>query len=93
MSPVIDSTKASLFNQYFVSVFTKEILSSLPSVSDFLTDDRFTFDSLSVTPSEVFSELSAVDTSKACGPDGICPCLLREGTAELAKPLADIINK
>ena len=59
LSPVIDSTKANLFNQHFVSAFTKEVLSSLPSVSDFLTDDRFTFDSLSVTPSEVFSELSA----------------------------------
>ena len=38
-----DSAKASLFNQYFVSVFTKEVLSSFPSVPDFPTDDRFTF--------------------------------------------------
>ena len=60
---------------------------------DFPTDDRFTFDFLSITPSEVFSEISALDTSKACGPDGICPSLMREGTAELAKPLADIFNK
>ena len=48
---------------------------------------------MSVTPSEVFSELSALDTSKACRPDGICPRLLREGAAERAKPLADIFNK
>ena len=68
-----DSAKASLFNQYFVSVFTKEVLSSFPSVPDFPTDDRFIFDSLSVSPSKVFSELSALDISKACGPDGICP--------------------
>ena len=88
-----DSAKAGLFNQYFVYVFNNEVLSSFPSVPDFPTDDRFTFDSLSVSPSGVFSGLSALDTSKACGPDGIYPCFFRQGAAELTKPLADIFNK
>ena len=57
------------------------------------TSDSFTFDHLSVSPSEVFSELSALNTSKACGPDGIYPCLLKEGATELAKPLATLYNK
>ena len=57
------------------------------------TSDSFSFDHLSVSPSYVFSELSALNTSKACGPDAICPHLLKEGAAELAKPLATLFNK
>jgi len=34
------------------------------------------------------AELSALNTSKACGPDGICPQLLKEGAEHLAVPLA-----
>ena len=48
---------------------------------------------MSVSYSDVFSELSTLDTSKACGPDGICPRLLKEGAVELAKPLAALFNK
>jgi len=32
----------------------------------------------------VYAELSALDSSKACETDEICPCLLKEGAAELA---------
>ena len=46
-----------------------------------------------MSPSDVHAKLSALDTTKVCGPDGICPCLLREGAAELAAPLAAIFNK
>ena len=88
-----DPTKANLFNQYFVSVFTKEDLSSLPEGPRYPTSDSFTFDHLSVSPSDVFSELSVLDTDKACGPDGICPRLLKEGATELATPLATLYNK
>ena len=42
-----------------------------------------------MSPSDVHAELSALDTSKVCGPDGICPRLLKEGVAELAAPLDD----
>ena len=86
-----DSATASLFNQYFVSVFTKEDLSSLPEVPPFCSG--FTLDQFSVTPSEVFTELSALNTCKACGPDGICPRLLKEGAEYLAAPLAALFNK
>ena len=86
-----DSAKASLFNQHFVSVFTKEDLSSLPEVPPFCSG--FTLDQFSVTPSEVFAEFSALNTCKACGPDGICPRLLKEGAEYLAAPLAALFNK
>jgi len=87
-----DSAKANLFNQYFISVFTKEDTSVLPKLN-FPTIAGFTFDNLSVSPSDVYAELSALDSSKACGPDGICPRLPKEGAAELAVPLTAIFNK
>ena len=43
-----------------------------------------------MSPSDVHAELSV---TKACGPDGICPCLLKEGATELATPLAAFFNK
>ena len=88
---MINSTKSSLFNQYFVSVFTKEDLSSLPEVSPFCSG--FTLDQFSVTPSEIFAKLSALNTGQACGLDGICPRLLKEGAEHLAAPLATLFNK
>ena len=55
--------------------------------------DRLSFEYVSVSHSDVFSELSALDTSKACGPDSICPRHLKEGAVELAKPLTALFNK
>jgi len=46
-----------------------------------------------VSPLDVHAELSALDTNKAYGPDGICPCLLKEGATELPAPIAAIFNK
>ena len=43
--------------------------------------------------SDVCAELSALDTSKDCGPDGICPHLLKDGVAEFAIPLVALFNK
>ena len=53
----------------------------------------FTFDHLSVSPCDVCAELSALDTSKACGSDGICPRILKKDAAELAILLAALFNK
>jgi len=86
-----DSTKANLCKQYFIFVFTKMDASSLPKIN-FPTIAGFTFDNLSVSLSDVCAELSALDTSKACGPDGICPYLPKEGATELAVPLVAILN-
>ena len=82
-----DTAKANFLNQYFTSVFTNENISGLPKLK-FPTIARFTFDSLIVSPLDVHAELSALDTNKAYGPDGICPCLLKEGATELAAPIA-----
>ena len=87
-----DTAKANLLNQYFTSVFTNEDISGLPKLK-FPTIAGFTFDSLIVSPSDVHAELSALDATKVCGPDGICPRLLKEGAAELTAPLPAIFNK
>ena len=86
-----DSAKANLFNKYFVSVYTKEDLSHLPDTPSYCSN--FSLDELSFTPSEVFTELSNLKTDKACGPDGICPRLPKEGAEQLARPLANLFNK
>ena len=45
---------------------------------------------LFIYQSEVFLKLFALNTSKACGPDGICLHLHKEGANELAKSLATL---
>ena len=83
-----DSAKANLFNQYFVSVFTKEDVSNVPKLHLPMVAG-FTFDHLSVSPSDVCAELSALDTSKACGPDGSSAELRRMLQNLLSNSLAD----
>ena len=46
-----------------------------------------------MAPLDAHAKLSMMDTSKASGPGGICPHLLKEGAAELAVSLAAILKK
>lgn len=48
-----DNTKAALFNDYFVSVFTKEDTSNLDDLRHHLSDSHLDLDGLSVSTSEV----------------------------------------
>ena len=88
-----DSDKAALFNDYFVSVFTAEHFVDLKELHCHLPSKAFHLDTIIVSPSEVFEELSTLDLHKACGPDQICPRLLREGAEIIASPLAQLFNK
>ena len=88
-----EPAKASLFNDYFVSIFTKEDLSNLDKVKQHLPASCFDFGHLSVSPAEVFEELSNLNIHKACGSDQICPCLLKESADVFAPSLADLFNK
>ena len=49
--------------------------------------------SISVSPTDVFEVLSHLNVNKACGPDGICPRLLKEGAQELSTSLSFMFNK
>ncbi|XP_072042807.1 uncharacterized protein [Amphiura filiformis] len=43
-------------------------------------------------PWDVYAELSKVKASKACGPDGVSPRLIKEFAYELSIPVTDILN-
>ena len=43
-------------------------------------------------PWEVYKELKAIKSSKASGPDGIPPKLIKEFAYELSSPLTDVLN-
>jgi len=53
-----DSIKATLFNDYFVSVFTQEDVSNLEELHCQLLNSLFHLDAITVSPSEVSRELS-----------------------------------
>jgi len=88
-----DSIKATLFNDYFVSVFTQEDVSNLEELQCQLPNSLFHLDAITVFPSEVSRELSSLKIGKACGPDQICPRLLREGADVLSLSLTELFNK
>ena len=48
---------------------------------------------IQVSSDEVFKELSLLNVSKACGPDLICPCLLREAAPVISHSLSKLFNE
>ena len=88
-----DSAKAALFNDYLVSVFTEEHIADLNELHCHLPRNAFHLDTLTVSSFEVYDELSTLNPHKACGPDQICPRLLKEGAEFIALPLAKLFNK
>ena len=67
--------KASLFNDYFYSVFTQSSY-TIPPVSDILTP-TITCSDIDITEEEVFHALISLDPSKSAGYDQISPKLLK----------------
>ena len=84
--------KASLLNSFFCQ---QTVLSgadtSHPDVSSLPTNDR-TFDTLRVTPKEVFDVLTHLKDGKALGLDGIPPKLRRLCANGISSSLASIFN-
>ena len=75
--------KAELLNKYFCSVF----LSATPDVNTDPTNNPLRTDmeisQIQVSVDDVTKHLSALDTSKACGPDGISARLLKECSQQI----------
>ena len=84
-----DSEKASLFNQYFYSVFIST--SSSPSIDD-LPDLSNTINSVEVTEMEVYEVLSSLDPNNASGIDDILPRILRSCADVLYRPLYNLFT-
>ena len=88
-----DFAKATLFNDYFVSVFTKEDSSNLHDLwSQLPSQPSFQLDNISISQSEVVEELLMLNVHKACGPDQMCPRLLKEGAEQLIHSLMKLFN-
>ena len=89
MSASTPSEKATLFNNYFFSVFTqRRVRASLPTVSIHHHDLLGTI----IQVDEVIKILKKLDVSKAIGPDGLSPRVLKECCHQIASPLCYIFN-
>ena len=88
--------KANVFNQFFCSVFSKrtDILSPTPGHGcDYSAVlPVHTINDLICTASEVAKVLKSLNVSKACGPDGVSPQLLKECHMKLASSLTRLFN-
>ena len=80
-----DIDKATLFNSYFFSVFSRNTY-SLPQFDDMPSTNSI-IDSISITEEEVYNTLIALDSAKATGIDGISPAVLKNCATALTKPL------
>ena len=87
INAVSDNEKATLFNQYFHSVFTSSNF-WLPEVP---RPDHF-IDAITITESDVYHALLSLDPSKAMGCDGISPKLLKHCALPLT-PALSILSK
>ena len=90
LSAITDSAKASLFNNYFYSIFTRSSFvipttDELPSVDSLISDVSF-------SDSDVYSELTKLDTSKAMGIDNIGQKILKFCAPTLYQPIHHLFS-
>ena len=88
-STVTDSEqKADLLNNHFYSVFSQQIPMKLSALCKYLTNlspsQENDMPEIQVTEKGVLKLLQALNISKAAGPDGIKPRVLKELSSELA---------
>jgi len=84
--------KANALNNHFKSVFTKENLSILPTISD-TTNSIPDMTTLTISQSGIQHLLSTLDEQKACGPDLISPYILKHCANEIAPVLQVIFTQ
>lgn len=81
---------ANLFAEYFNTVYSSA-KGDLTKIAISINTNNIAVPSISI--SEIFIKLSALDTNKGPGPDGIPPSLLKLCSFILARPLHYIFNK
>ena len=87
-----DSDKATLFNRYFCSVFTKEDCSNLHTLTP-ETSHPTIADTFNISPDDVYRELCRLNVKKACGPDSITPFLFKAAAEHISVPLSHLFNQ
>ena len=83
--------QAILFNKFFHSVFTKSDF-NLPPIENFEISVPNPIDEIHFSEQEVYSVLSSLDPSKATGPDGIGPRVLKFCALALCNPLHHLFS-
>ena len=82
--------KANALNEYFVKQSQLDADSSTLPIPNPLTQESLT--TISINASEVKEILSTLDTTKACGHDGITPKMLKMTASTIAPSLAMLFN-
>lgn len=84
-----DREVAETLQEFFCSVFVREVPGSLPPFQDQLQPDQ-ELRNITVTTEEIKHELDKLDGEKASGPDGIPSLVLKSCSEALTLPLSKI---
>ncbi|CAB4026882.1 Hypothetical predicted protein, partial [Paramuricea clavata] len=85
--------KATLFNAYLSSVFRSPSTGSKSGICDLLQPLEIEeLSNITLNAEEVARSLYNLDTSKACGPDGIPTRLLQECSIQIAPSICELFN-
>ena len=76
--------KAKAFNNFFVSVFSKEDGSDIPNFS-LQREVSILSDEIDLSPQNIEKHLSNLETFKSCGPDNVHARILLETKTEISK--------
>ena len=80
-----DYEAANVLNSFFTSVFTKESLSDIPSLSNKFNGEDL--NNISISHQDIIDQLNKLNPNKSCGPDKIYPRVIKEIKDGLILPL------
>ena len=89
-----DHETSTALNNYFLSVFTQEDVTSLPNATQlFEGEDHEMLCDFNITKETVMKEIDKLKKTKSPGPDDIFPRVLKEARDVVSEPLANIFRK